>query len=252
MTHLYHSMQEVEPHNLEQLNNVLNRYCLSLTHSKWDSEDLAQDTWVKILARNKDLEHNNPEALLLRTAKNGWIDHVRRRHRFEQILIKQQLLSKENHDTQENSTVDIEAAFQYMMTHLSPLQRTVLLMRSVLGYSVADTANKLQTKEGAVKAAYHRARKVLQDVNEDGEETALPENIESQSNIRALAIAFVNGEVNEILRLVQGEQDLVPVLNMYTMSNQMRHKQKQRACKQSSKKLSNQFKALQFKSMLAA
>jgi RNA polymerase sigma factor (sigma-70 family) len=228
-------MQSAEQPNLEQLNDVLNRYCLSLTHSKWDSEDLVQDTWVKILARNKEMEHNNPEALLLRTAKNAWIDQVRRRRRFDQILVKQQLQSQEHNDPiQENNTIDIEAAFQYMMTHLSPLQRTVLLMRSVLGYSVADTANKLKTTEGAVKAAYHRARKVLHDVKEEEymEEAALPDTAEARSHIRALTIAFVNGEVNEVLRLVQGEQDLVPALNMYSMSNQMRYKQKQRAYKQ--------------------
>ncbi|MEW9107192.1 RNA polymerase sigma factor [Paenibacillus sp. S-12] len=228
-------IQSTEQPNLEQLNNVLNRYCLSLTHSKWDSEDLVQDTWVKILTRNKEIEHNNPEALLLRTARNAWIDQVRRRHRFDQILMKQQLQSQEHNDSiQKNSTIDIEAAFQYMMTHLSPLQRTVLLMRSVLGYSVADTANKLKTTEGAVKAAYHRARKMLHDVKEDEymEEAILPDNPEARSHIRALTIAFVNGEVNEVLRLVQGEQDLVPVLNMYAMSNQMRYKQKQRAYNQ--------------------
>ena len=38
--------------------------------------------------------------------------------------------------------------------------RTVLVLREVYEYSVSETAVKLKTTEGAVKAALHRAHKV--------------------------------------------------------------------------------------------
>ncbi|WP_231638639.1 RNA polymerase sigma factor [Paenibacillus sp. JCM 10914] len=71
---------------LEELNALLHRYCLSLTSSEWDSEDLVQDTWLKALEYTQDRSHPNPEALLLRVAKNTWIDRARREQLYRRIL----------------------------------------------------------------------------------------------------------------------------------------------------------------------
>lgn len=212
--------------NLEHLNALLHRYCLSLTQSVWDSDDLVQDTWVKTLEKINDGQHNNPEALLLRTAKNGWIDQVRRRKIFERILDKEQEQAKEAQDVHgDGSTFDMEIVFYYLIKHLPPLQRTVLLLRSVLGYSVAETADKLLTTEGAVKAAYHRARKTLENTGKELEEIQFDSTEEELKNrINALAIAYVEGEVDEVLRLVQqnqDDQDMVSAVGSY--SAQARH-----------------------------
>ncbi|WP_051217643.1 RNA polymerase sigma factor [Paenibacillus assamensis] len=232
MSHSLTTSYETVSSDLEQLHAVLSRYCLSLTHSVWDSEDLVQDTWVKILDRKREQEHNNSEALLLRTAKNTWIDQVRRRKILDRILNqeREQLTEGEKHLTGGSSTLDIEIAFYYVMKYLSPLQRTVLLLRGALGYSVADTASKLQTTEGAVKAAYHRARKGLQSLKEDDDaldEMVITDEEVVQWNLSALVRAYVNGEVEEILRLVQGEQGIHDVCNVYFLAatrKQMKNK----------------------------
>lgn len=195
--------------NLEQLNALLNKYCLSLTGSEWDSDDLVQDTWIKLLEKIKDRQHNNPEALLLRTAKNTWIDRVRRRKVFERILDKEREQAKENGEgIKDSSSLNMEMAFHFLIQYLSPLQRTVLLMRSVLGYSVAEAAVKLQTTEGAVKAAYHRARKELQTIDQDSADfVSNPLEEETKTRLSALAAAYENGEVEVVLRLVQEDQE---------------------------------------------
>ncbi|UHA73415.1 RNA polymerase sigma factor [Paenibacillus sp. 481] len=212
-----------EDHNLEQLNALLNRYCLSLTQSVWDSDDLVQDTWVKLLEKMNGQQHNNPEALLLRTAKNAWIDQVRRKKVFDRILNKEREQAKgEGDNVLDSGTLNIETAFHYLMKHLSPLQRTVMLMRSVLGYSVADAAEKLQMTEGAVKAAYHRARKALQAVEYDVEHESPVLEEEAQSRLSALAAAYVNGEVDEVISLVQGEPEVLHVVSAYSTATQAR------------------------------
>lgn len=213
-----HTQAELD---LEHLNALLHRYCLSLTKSIWDSDDLVQDTWVKILEKINERQHDNPEALLLRTAKNRWIDHVRRRQVFDRILDKEQELAKEAHaDLGDNSTFDLEIAFYYLIKHLSPLQRTVLLLRSVLGYSVAETADKLFTTEGAVKAAYHRARKTLETKEQElGEVHIDSREEELRTRLNALANAYMDGEVDEVLRLVQEneeEQEMVMAVGSFT------------------------------------
>lgn len=222
MTNPLNTLHEPEDNNLEQLNALLNRYCLSLTQSVWDSEDLVQDTWLKSLEKIKDQQHNNPQALLMRTAKNAWIDQMRRRKVFERILDKEVEQAEKNGDAvMDNSTLNMEMAFHFLMKHLSPLQRTVLLMRSVLGFSVAETAEKLQTTEGAVKAAYHRARKELQAIEHDVEDgIVVPQEEEARIRLSAIATAYVNGEVDEVLRLVQGDQEVLNVVGSYSTSVQ--------------------------------
>ncbi|MFC7679629.1 RNA polymerase sigma factor [Paenibacillus sp. GCM10028914] len=206
---------------LDHLNALLHRYCLSLTQSVWDSDDLVQDTWVKILEKMDAWQHNNPEALLLRTAKNAWIDQVRRRKIFERILDKElEQVRVEQEVVGVEDTINLEMAFLYLIKHLSPLQRIILLMRSVLGYSVAETAVRLHTTEGAVKAAYHRARKSLQNTEQEVDELNYdPHEEEMKIRIHALAAAYVGGNVEEVLRLVQEnqeDQEIVSAVGAYS------------------------------------
>jgi RNA polymerase sigma factor (sigma-70 family) len=192
--------------SLEEMNATLHRYCLSLTNSSWDSEDLVQDTWIKALEHMKQRSHVNPEALLLRIAKNTWIDRVRRDQTYRRILDEklEHVLPREE-AWNEDSKLNIELAFQWLLEHLSPLQRTVLLLREVYEYSVSETAMKLKTTEGAVKAALHRAHKALQSLDPEEEEFALamPEEEEMTLNLRALAVAYQSGDVEAVVRLIQ-------------------------------------------------
>jgi RNA polymerase sigma factor (sigma-70 family) len=192
--------------SLEEMNATLHRYCLSLTNSSWDSDDLVQDTWIKALEHMKQRSHVNPEALLLRIAKNTWIDRVRRDQTYRRILDEklEQVLPREE-TSNEDSKLNIEFAFQWLLEHLSPLQRTVLLLREVYEYSVSETAVKLKTTEGAVKAALHRAHKVLQSLDPEEEELILtmPEEEEMTLNLRALAEAYQSGDVEAVVRLIQ-------------------------------------------------
>lgn len=192
--------------SLEELNATLHRYCLSLTNSSWDSDDLVQDTWIKALEHVKQRSHVNPEALLLRIAKNTWIDRVRRDQTYRRILDEklEHVLSMEE-TSNENSKLNIEFAFQWLLEHLSPLQRTVLLLREVYDYSVSETATKLKTTEGAVKAALHRAHKVLQSLDPEEEELvlAMPEDEEMTLNLQALAEAYQSGDIEAVVRLIQ-------------------------------------------------
>ncbi|QJD86973.1 RNA polymerase sigma factor [Cohnella herbarum] len=191
----------LEPGNgtFEQLRTTLNRYCLSLTECPWDAEDLAQDTWVKALSSLKYFNHHNPEALLLRIAKNAWIDRTRRQSVLVRILKSEQIAAS----LPDNGFLEIEIALHALMEHLSPLQRTVFLLREVFDFSIAETAAKLQTTEGAVKAALHRARKSLDAIRGDMEAGTIPLPSEEHERtfLRALASAYRTGDVPTLVEL---------------------------------------------------
>jgi RNA polymerase sigma factor (sigma-70 family) len=214
---------EIEPSgkNLAQMQAVLNRYCLSLTRSNWDAEDLAQDTWLKALRVLKGLGHTNPEAFLLRIAKNTWIDQLRRKTVLAGAL-KRDLPDLLKVTPSDNGNFEIEAAFQALMKHLSPLQRTVFLLRDVFGYSISEAAAVLGTSDGAVKSALHRARHALEAVKSDIEKGDLPVPAEEglKAFLRSIAAAYRMGDITRILELVQRD-DIDPAAAIAIAQNRV-------------------------------
>ncbi|WP_419873496.1 RNA polymerase sigma factor [Candidatus Pristimantibacillus sp. PTI5] len=186
---------------IERLYAVLYRYCMSLTKSKWEAEDLVQDTWLKCMRAAVYTSHKNPEAFMLRIAKNTWIDQMRRKNHFR--LIHQQLTHLDA--VSDTSSLDHEAVMYGLIQHLSPLQRTVFLLRDVFEYSAAETAELLQTSSGAIKAALHRAREALCAVRRDLEPEAMlpPDNEDMKSFLSAMAIAYQLGDVALLIELAQ-------------------------------------------------
>ncbi|WP_379153914.1 RNA polymerase sigma factor [Paenibacillus sp. sgz5001063] len=198
---------------LLSLRETLFRYCLSLTRSSLEAEDLAQDTWTKSLAYAKFAGNPNPEALLLRIAKNTWIDNLRRKASLRRVLEHAHTLTT-IHLTQipgpspAGGQSEIELAFQALIRHLSPLQRTVFVMRDVLGYSGEETAERLETTEGAVKAALHRARQALSAVRKDladNEGPALTQDLDLRNLLQALAESYEKGQLSVMLELLRQE-----------------------------------------------
>ncbi|WP_379132602.1 RNA polymerase sigma factor [Paenibacillus sp. sgz500958] len=193
--------------NLQSLAAALKRYCLSLTKSAWDAEDLAQDTWVKGLTALKNSTHTNPEALLLRIAKNTWIDTVRRNAVYHRILEEMQIKETQSHN---HSALETEILFHALIKHLSPLQRIVFLLRDVLGYSSQETAEMLETTEGAIKSSLHRARQALhavrKELNTDGPKAPVEEAFITYLSV--LALAYEDGDAAAMLELAYANETI--------------------------------------------
>jgi RNA polymerase sigma factor (sigma-70 family) len=184
-----------------KLQASIHRYCLSLTGSKWDADDLAQDTWLKGMRAAIDSSHNNPEALLLRIAKNTWIDQIRRQNQYERI-IKQDIHLETMLD---NSSLELEEALFSLIRHLSPLQRIVFLLRDALDYSIVETAELLNTTTGAIKAALHRAREALHAVRREleAEDSSFDLDEDRGILIREMAAAYQSGDLALLIELAQ-------------------------------------------------
>ena len=64
------------------------------------------------------------------------------------------------------ASITVEEVFRLLVDRLSPLQRAAVVLRELLGFSVREAAALLQTSEGAVKVAMHRARRTLSAVQD--------------------------------------------------------------------------------------
>ncbi|MNK49167.1 ECF RNA polymerase sigma factor SigG [compost metagenome] len=151
--------------DLSELRSTLLGYCLTLTGSKWEAEDLVQDICLKALPVIQGVKyHENTKAYLFRAARNQWIDQMRRQKVFDrkiadlQYELNLECLADVDRD-------DVSFVMRLVLKHLSPLQRCVFLLRDVLSYTSREVADKLNMTEGAVKSALYRARTALVSVN---------------------------------------------------------------------------------------
>jgi RNA polymerase sigma factor (sigma-70 family) len=132
------------------------RYCLRLTGSPWDAEDLVQETLARAFARMGHYwQPLEARPYLFRIATNAWID-ARRRARLEVDELDDNVAAPTDADPA--ATL---AAMEALVALLPARQRVVLLLTQVFHFTAAEVAAMTGSTEGAVKAALHRARTTL-------------------------------------------------------------------------------------------
>lgn len=192
--------------SIQRLTASVSRFSLSLARSLPAAEDLAQESWSRALPVLQDGGHANPEALLLRVARNVWIDGLRREARKARLL--QAVEREETAVDHPLQGMELAPVFASLNRHLPKLQRTVFLMRDVLGYSIRETAERLGTTEGAVKAALHRSRQALAEVRrewsgEDG--PSLPADETERLAAILMADAYARGDIGALVAIANGD-----------------------------------------------
>ncbi len=184
----------VAPHRTE-----LHRHCYRMTGSLDDADDLLQETLFRAWrGLGTYAGRSSFRAWLYRIATNRSIDVLGGTARREQVTDWQgdeqglEPMWLQPYPTQTDPVAaaerreDLSLAFVVAIQRLSPLQRAVLLLRDVLGFSIAETAAALETSEAATNSALQRARAnpALANAKEhrappevSGEETALRDRL---------------------------------------------------------------------------
>ncbi|MFF2089625.1 RNA polymerase sigma factor [Paenibacillus sp. NPDC058174] len=196
-----HAAARLGEETTKLLDAALRRYCMAITASRYEAEDLAQETWLKAISKLSGEGHDNAEAYLLRIARTTWVDRVRRKARSARLETDSLLADMRAED----DFAEIEAVLHVLQKHLSPLQLLVFMLRETMGYSIEATAAHLQTSAGAVKAALHRARRSLDAIRKELLSEGLPEPKEEGMKlyIRSLAAAYRLNDTHTLIALVQ-------------------------------------------------
>ena len=157
-------MDEIEP-----IRPKLHAYCLRLSGSVWEAEDLAQESLLRAFAviGRGDLhgEHSRfdrADAYLCQIATNLWIDRLRRQRR-EAAALANNLQAGEVPAVAAGSDVITPAAGAALFETASPQERAAVVLKDVFDFSLAETADILATTPGAVKSALARGRRKLAD-----------------------------------------------------------------------------------------
>ncbi|MNC30862.1 RNA polymerase sigma factor SigM [compost metagenome] len=218
---------------------ALQRYCCSLTGSSWEGEDLAQETWLKVWSavhrsNSKEGEMQLARSYLYRTARNSWID----RSRKKTTSMTEQPIDDLHIPQQQSDYVTIWTAMETLVNELGPNQRIALLLVDILKYTAAESAELLNTTEGAVKGALHRARMKLRKLADHhsgitGEDVDQPigqnhsDSTIHNSVIYAYLEAFRQQNTAALIMLMNDSSlhELVPVLcNQTTQTNRLQQK----------------------------
>jgi RNA polymerase sigma-70 factor (ECF subfamily) len=156
------------------LRGDLHRYCRRMTRTVWDAEDLVQETMLRCFDHMTGPEATirNPRAFMFRTATRVWIDAVRRR---ETELRNADLVSHQTSPAQHPAGAALDAGTA-LFAGLPPRERAALVLKEVIGLSLAEIAEVLETTTGAVKSALNRARTRVGDARQEepGERPAAP------------------------------------------------------------------------------
>jgi RNA polymerase sigma factor (sigma-70 family) len=149
----------------------LHRYCARMMGSVLDGEDVVQDALATAYYELSQLrELPALKVWLFRIAHHRAIDHLRRRDR------QASLVPLEEAPELPIGGADAEMSLEHAETvnlaisrfvELPPVQRSCVVLKDVLDYSLEEIASMLGMTVGAVKAALHRGRMRLRHLAHD-------------------------------------------------------------------------------------
>lgn len=199
----------IAPADLERHRPRLWGLCYRMTGVAADADELVQETFVRAL-ENPPLDLTR-ELLpwLIRVATNASRDVLRRRK--AQTYVGPWLPTPVDDEPQVAEALSPEAryseaesvsfAFLVALEALGPTQRALVVLRDVLGYSVAETAAVLSLSEANVKTTHHRARAALEGYEQTRTRPPVPLEEARAAMMRFMSLV-AQGNLDEVARLL--------------------------------------------------
>ncbi|WP_309123512.1 RNA polymerase sigma factor [Paenibacillus sp.] len=133
----------------------LQRYCRSLTNSKWDADELYQETLLKafLYVRANDAEQIT-KSFLFSGARLLWIDACRKRKTLGPIPVPDRAAADADY-------VEVRAIVEWLAEKLPERHLELWMLSRVFGYSLQEIADRTGDTVPAVKSSLHRIRKSI-------------------------------------------------------------------------------------------
>jgi RNA polymerase sigma-70 factor (ECF subfamily) len=155
----------------------LHRYATRMTGSLFDGEDVVQEALVKAYASLSLLTHQtNLRGWLFRITHNKAIDHLRHTSNEPMELLDEYPMAEPPDQPLEAKELSVLALSVFLK--LVPRQRSCVILKDVLGYSLAEISELLNASVPEIKATLHRGRARLRELAQETEAT--PSHLEAQ------------------------------------------------------------------------
>jgi RNA polymerase sigma factor (sigma-70 family) len=162
-----------------QLRPDLHRYCARMVGSVIDGEDVVQDTLARGYYELSALKEMPAlRAWLFRIAHNRALDYLRRYERRMSEPLDGDMAQMADHESDPETLVPREQAVTIAVARfaqLVPTQRSCVILKDVLDYSLEEISELLELSVPAVKAALHRGRSRLSTLSASADADAMPD-----------------------------------------------------------------------------
>jgi RNA polymerase sigma-70 factor (ECF subfamily) len=158
---------------IKQIRPELHRYAARMIGSAIDGEDVVQEAVLKAFSSLDQIKTGaNVRGWLFRIAHNKAIDYLRRRNQqtMEQL---DENLSTEPEDLPLEQKEATALALKVFL-RLAPRQRSCVILKDVLGYSLAEISALLDASVAEIKAVLHRGRARLRELGKTIETDSAP------------------------------------------------------------------------------
>jgi RNA polymerase sigma-70 factor, ECF subfamily len=199
---------------LAELRPRLHRYCARMTGSVIDGEDVLQETLVKAI---EAFPHTGPlanvEGWLFRIAHNAALDFLRRRSRREGVQDGDEALETIADPDSEIDRRQAAAASLRTLMRLPVAQRSSVILMDVLGHSLEEISDVLESTVPAVKANLHRGRQRLVELAAERDDRPPPVLAEADRQRLAAYVERFNARDFDALRAQLADEVKVEVVN---------------------------------------
>lgn len=154
----------------------LHRYATRMTGSVFDAEDVVQEALAKAYFHMANSEISNLEGWLIRVVHNKAIDYIRDADRSPISFVEEYPPMSEQ--SAPLAATEMTALALSIYLQLTPMQRSSVILKDVIGYSLAEVSEILDVSVGGIKAALHRGRDNLRELAKATESKILPLNTE--------------------------------------------------------------------------
>ena len=204
---------------LAELRPRLHRYCARMTGSVIDGEDVLQETLVKAI---EAFPHTGPlanvEGWLFRIAHNAALDFLRRRARREGVQDGDEALETIADPDSAIERRQAAAASLRTLMRLPVAPRSSVILMDVLGHSLEEISEVLESTVPAVKANLHRGRQRLVELAAEPDDRPPPVLAEADRQRLAAYVARFNARDFDALRAQLAEDVKVEVVNRTRLS----------------------------------
>ncbi len=207
----------LDPSLVAELRPALHRYCARMTGSVIDGEDVVQQALanaVEVFDRQGPVQ--NPKGWLFRIAHNAALDLLRRRARDQAGLGREEVLIMTDSTSSPDQQLAAAAALHAFM-RLPASQRSSVILMDVLGYSLEEIADIVQSTVPAVKASLHRGRTRLREIADEPDDAAAPALAPAERELLLAYIDRFNARDFDAIRAMLAEEVRLDLVARTTM-----------------------------------
>ncbi|MEO7910407.1 MAG: sigma-70 family RNA polymerase sigma factor [Roseiflexaceae bacterium] len=200
---------------VQDIRPELHRYCARMIGSAVDSEDVVQDALAKAYASLPATAITNMRGWLFRIAHNKAIDYLRRAsHQQLEHLDEHALFAEPDPPIEEPELVTVALS---VFLKLTPKQRSCVILKDVMRYSLAEISELLDATVPEIKAALHRGRVRLRELSKSVTADAPTMLDAHERELLAAYIACFNARDFDAVRAMLADEVRLDLINRLTL-----------------------------------